>query len=207
MSLFPSRRSLSPALQTAPLYPLFAPLRPASHPYPSGGHFRQKSRLSTFCRCPPNDVVFGRRSMPPKTSRDRITLDSALGRSSVASGGSPLPPCLIACSPSGYQTPSPFNPRRRSPSDECANARPIAAREISGFLFGRRLLARALPLSHCGATPALSLPAGFVLTAVALAPPRTNATRRAGKFAQTADVRRNWLRTLARRQKKSLYGL
>lgn len=87
-------------------YPLFAPLRPASHPYTSGGHFRQKSRLSTFCRCPPNDVVFGRRSMPPKTSRDRITLDSALGRSSVASGGCPFPPCLIACSPSGYQSPS-----------------------------------------------------------------------------------------------------
>lgn len=102
--------SLSPVIvactpDRTPL-PSLAPLRPASHPFPSGGHFRQKSRLSTFCRCPPNDVVFGRRSMPPKTMPARITLDSALGRSSVASGGTPFPPCLIAFSPSGYQSPS-----------------------------------------------------------------------------------------------------
>lgn len=119
----------------------------------------------------------------------------------------PPPSLLDSLLPFRLSITLPHNPRRRSPSDECANARPIAAREISGFLFGHRLLARALPLSHCGATPAPSLAAGFVLPAVALAPPRTHATRRAGKFAPTADLRRNWLRTLARRQKKSPYGL
>ena len=203
--------SLSPVIvactpDRTPL-PSLAPLRPASRPYPSGGHFRQKSRLSTFCRCPPNDVVFGRRSMPPKTSRDRITIDSALGRSSVASGGIPLPPCLIACSPSGYQSPSHSTHAAARPRTNALTLDSSPRERFSGFLFGRRLLARALPLSHCGATPVPSLAAGFVLPAVALAPPRTHATRRTGKFAPTADLRRNWQHTLARRPKKSPYGL
>lgn len=140
--------------------------------------------------------------MPPKTMPARITIDSALGRSSAASGGTPFPPCLIACSPSGYQSPSPSSHAAARPRTNALTLSPRRAREISGYPSGRRLLARALPLSHCGATQALSLPAGFVLPAVALAPPRSHATRRAGKIAPTADVRRNWQRTLSRQQKK-----
>ena len=80
-------------------------------------------------------MVFGRRSMPPKTMPARITIDSALGRSSVASGGTPFPPCLIACSPSGYQSPSHSSHTAARPRTNAVTLDPRRARVIFRLSF------------------------------------------------------------------------
>ena len=111
---------------------------------------RLRSRLSTLSRCPPNDVVFWRRSMPPKTMPARICIGCCFGallgygrRLSLPSRRLPASPL----SPVSPATPCPCY--RRQSSDECANALLMRlTHEKRHFLFGRAAVRSPLPLSH-----------------------------------------------------------
>lgn len=96
-------------------------------------------------------------------------------------GGSLFPPCLLAFSPSGEQSPSPLPCYRRPSSSDCANAQPFAALVIPAP-YSVAGCSRGSPALSLRRAPALSLPPEFVLPAVALAPPRFHPARRAFEF-------------------------
>ena len=66
--------------------------------------------ISSDVRCP-----------PILRAQEYVSVES-LGRSSFAGGGSLFPPCLLAFSPSGEQSPTLCQHTRRPHSSECANA-------------------------------------------------------------------------------------
>lgn len=100
---------------------------------------------------------------PPILRAQKYVSVGSLGRSSFAGGGSLFPPCLLAFSPSGEQSPTLCQHTRRPHSSECANAR----RNVSGLRFPtsysvvgcKPLTIHAMGLRRA---PALSLSPGFV---------------------------------------------
>lgn len=118
------------------------------------------------------------RSMSGTIDARKICISVSLGRSSLAGGGFPFLPCLPAFPPCGGQSPSHLQRYHRPRLDERANAQPSVARlrfPASYSVAGGALA--AFNASHCGACPSISSPPGFVLPAVALAPPRNQRTR------------------------------
>ena len=111
---------------------------------------RLRSRLSTLSRCPPNEVVFWRRSMPPKTMPARICIGCCFGALLGYGRRLSLPALLWLPSPiPAAKPPALFLRNRRPSSDECANAlRMRLAHEKRHFLFGRAAVRSPLHLFH-----------------------------------------------------------
>lgn len=97
--------------------------------------------------------VFGRRSMPPKTvpafNYTRLCFGALLG----SERRHPPPSLLDSLTPPAINHPPLSSHTAARPRTNALTLDPRRARVISGFPSGRRLLARALPLSHCGALP------------------------------------------------------
>ena len=123
------------------------------------------------------------------------TISVSLGRSILAGGGlSSLPACAPSPLAARNLPPAPTAPAARRMA-VCANARPsVRASDSAASYSVAALVARALHAFSLRRAPSLSLPPGFVLPLVALAPPRlpTHA-RRTGEFPSVE--RRGWSRS------------
>lgn len=87
----------------------------------------------------------------PKPCRHLITLDSALGRSSVASGGNPFPPCLIAFPPQAINPPPTSTRSAARPRTNAVTLDATPGERFSPLPTRSRGCSPGVPLSHCGA--------------------------------------------------------